>query len=82
MSTRPSAARRRFHRDRIIAKRMAQAAGLALMDRADLVRGRLADHQYYLGCHRPRCGLCHPEKRWPNADRQRAERAWRKLEGL
>lgn len=80
MSSRPSAARRRLHRDRVIAKRLAQAAGLSLTDRAEFVRGRLANHQHYLGCHRPRCGVCHPEKRWPNGDRQREERAWRDVE--
>ncbi len=27
----------------------------------DLSLGRFADEQPHLGCHRPRCGLCHPD---------------------
>jgi hypothetical protein len=45
----------------------------------DLSLGRFANEQPYLGCHRPRCGLCHPDKRWHRgADRLAAERAWRR----
>ena len=45
----------------------------------DLSLGRFAAEQPYLGCHRPRCGLCHPDKRWHRgADRLAAERAWRR----
>jgi hypothetical protein len=81
MPSRTSAARRRFHRDHVIANRFRQAERLSPTDPADYVRGRLANHQHYLGCHRARCGICHPHKRWPNSDRQRAERAWREAEG-
>jgi hypothetical protein len=45
----------------------------------DLALGRFAAEQPYLGCHRPRCGVCHPDKRWRRgADRLAAERAWRR----
>jgi hypothetical protein len=45
----------------------------------DLSLGRFAAEQPYLGCHRPRCGICHPDKRWHHgADRLAAERAWRR----
>ena len=45
----------------------------------DLSVGRFAAEQPYLGCRRPRCGLCHPDKRWHRgADRLAAERAWRR----
>jgi hypothetical protein len=41
--------------------------------------GCFDDEQPYLGCHRPRCGLCHPDKRWHRgADRAAGERAWRR----
>lgn len=46
------------------------------------VLGRLEDEQWYLGCHRARCGVCHPEKRWSYGDRQRAKRRWRREEGI
>lgn len=81
MPSRPSAARRRFHRDRTIANRVRDARWISLTEPADFVLGRLAKHQHYLGCHRARCGICHPHKRWSNRDRQSAERAWRKAEG-
>jgi hypothetical protein len=45
--------------------------------------GALADNQYWMGCNRARCGLCHPWKRWSNsADRTRAEREWRREWGV
>ncbi len=78
MSSRPSAARRRFHTDRIIAKRLRIVRLLRCADDADLVRGRLDDEQRYLGCHRACCGLCHPHKRWSYGDRRREEREWRR----
>lgn len=79
MPSRPSAARRRFHTDRVIAKRL-RLAHLLLHRPADhlIVRGRLDDEQAYLGCRRARCGLCHPSKRWPGAARQHNELTWRK----
>jgi hypothetical protein len=80
MPSRPSAARRRFHRDRVIARRIKLAGEVAHVDLTEIVSGRLEDRQYYLGCGRPRCCLCHPEKNLPNADRQRAAEAWRRLE--
>lgn len=65
MPSRPSAARRRFHTDRVVAKRLGKARVLAwYRDVDELVRGRLDNEQWYLGCHRARCGACHPEKRW------------------
>ena len=80
MPSRPSAARRRFHTDCIIAKRRRTARTLGWADARDLVRGRLDDEQWYLGCHRARCGVCHPDKRWSYGDRQRGEREWRRDE--
>jgi hypothetical protein len=80
MSSRPSAARRRFHRDRVIVKRIKAAREIARCDLADIAPGRLDDRQYYIGCSRPRCRLCHPEKNLPNADRQRGDEAWRRVE--
>ena len=45
----------------------------------DLSLGRFADEQPNLGCHRPRCGICHPDKRWHRGgDRIAAKRAWRR----
>lgn len=82
--SRQSRARRRYHRDRIVAKRAAQAKRLAewLSPDHGPSLGRLEDEQWYLGCHRPRCGVCHPQKRWSSGDRQREERAWRQREGV
>jgi hypothetical protein len=80
MPSRPSAARRRFHTDRVIARRLAQAALLSLVDPGEHVRGRLDDEQRYLGCHRARCGMCHPGKRWSYGDRRREDRSWRRDE--
>ena len=82
MSSRPSAARRRFHRDRMIAKRLAQARKLSWIDPAEFQRGRLANEQWYLGCHRAGCAICHTGKDGPNAERQHAERQWRQIEQL
>lgn len=80
MSSRPSAARRRFHRDRVIATRIKQARTFSLTDPGDRVPGRLDNEQWYIGCHRPRCGICRPDKAWPNGDRQRDARVWRRNE--
>jgi hypothetical protein len=80
MPSRPSAARRRFHRDRVIAERIKLARVIAHLDLAQIVPGRLDDQQYFVGCSRPRCRLCHPQKNLPNADRQRTDEAWRQLE--
>jgi hypothetical protein len=45
----------------------------------DLSLGRFDNEQPYLGCHRARCGLCHPDKRWyRGGDRLAEERAWRR----
>jgi hypothetical protein len=79
MPSRPSAARRRFHTDRVVAKRLAQAHRHSSAT-GDAVRGRLENEQWYRGCHRARCGVCHACKRWPSGDRQREERAWRRHE--
>jgi hypothetical protein len=44
----------------------------------DLALGRFDKGQPYLGCRRPRCGICHPSKRWHSgADRLAAEHSWR-----
>ena len=70
----------RFHRDRVVAKRARRAREIQWRFDGDWtpVEGRLENEQWYLGCHRPRCGLCHPEKRWNRgADRARAKRDWR-----
>jgi len=80
MPSRPTSARRRFHRDRVVAKRIKVAHDPARFDLAEIVPGRLDDQQYYFGCGRPRCRLCHPHKNLPNADRQRATEAWRRVE--
>jgi hypothetical protein len=47
-------------------------------EESEPVLGRLEDEQQYLGCHRARCGICHPEKRWSCGDREREKRAWRR----
>ena len=80
MPSRPTSARRRFHRDRVVAKRIKVARDSARFDFAEIVPGRLDDHQYYFSCGRSRCRLCHPHKNLPNADRQRATEAWRRVE--
>jgi hypothetical protein len=80
MPSRPSAARRRFHRDRVIAKRIKLAREIAHIGLAEIVPGRLDNQQHYIGCSRPRCRLCHPGTNLPNAGRQRADEAWRRLE--
>ena len=82
MPSRPSAARRRFHRDRVIAIRVKVARDVAGRELGEIVPGRLDDKQYYLGCKRSRCRLCHPEKNLPNANRQRDDLAWRRLESV
>jgi len=73
--SRPTRARRRYHRDRVVAKRAAEARRLGAEPAP--VLGRLDDEQRYLGCHRARCGVCHPDKRW-GGERTRGERAWRR----
>ncbi len=80
MPSRPSAARRRFQTARVIAKRTKVARAIAHHDLAEIVPGRLDDQQYYIGCSRPRCCACAPHKNLPNADRRRADEAWRRLE--
>ena len=77
MPSRPSAARRRFHTDRIIAKRLAQVRALPRRSDRELVRGRLDGEQWYLGCHIARCTLCHP---WDDGGRTRGELRWRRDE--
>ena len=62
--------------DRVIAKRIKVAREVVGFELADIVPGRLDDEQYYLGCRR----LCHPEKNLPNANRQRDDLTWRRLE--
>jgi hypothetical protein len=81
-----TAHRRRFHRDRIVRKRQNAYRRLRLDRGSDssqrvLPDGRLDDHQAYLACGRPRCGLCHPRKRWHRgADRARDRDEWQRLE--
>jgi len=81
---RRSRAYRRFHTDRVVAKRVAQAKREAWFKSPhwEPTRGRVEDEQWYLGCHRPRCGICHPEKRWNYGDREREERDWQRDWGL
>lgn len=43
MPSRPSAARRRFHTDRVIAARLVAARTWSLTDPAEFVRGRMGD---------------------------------------
>ncbi len=73
MPSRPSAARRRFHTARVIAKRITKrikvARAIAHYELVEIVSGRLDDQQYYVGCRRPRCCACSPHKNLPNADR-------------
>jgi hypothetical protein len=80
MPSRPSAARRRLHTVRVIAKRIQVARAIAHYELAEIVPGRLDDQQYYIGCSRPRCCACAPHKNLSNADRQRADEASRRLE--
>jgi hypothetical protein len=81
---RRSRAYRRFHTDRVIAKRVRQARLFAWWQDPgwEPERGRLANDQSYLGCHTPGCCLCRPHKCRGNADRQRAEREWRRFEDV
>ena len=68
-------------RDRVVAKRARQARKLQWWFDPDWtpVGGRLENEQWYLGCHRARCGVCNPDKRWRRgADRARAKRDWRR----
>ncbi len=71
---------RRHHRDRVIAKRLAtvRAMDLGRWSKFPRPTGQLADAQSWLGCNRPRCGVCHPGKRPGYADRQRAREAWQR----
>jgi hypothetical protein len=48
MPSRPSAARRRFHTARVIARRVKVARATAHYDLADITPGRLDDQQYYM----------------------------------
>ena len=81
---RRTAHRRRFHRDRIVRRRQRQYARLRRVDvewSRELPDGRLEDRQAYLGCGRPRCGLCQARKRWyRSAERAEARRRWERLE--
>jgi len=70
---------RRHHRARVIASRV-RTADRYYGSRQEFVHppGALTDNQYWLGCNRARCGMCHPSKRWhTSADRMQAEREWR-----
>jgi hypothetical protein len=82
MPSRPTATRRRFHRDRVIDKRIKVAREVARFDLTEIVPGRLDDQQHYIGCRRARCRLCQPEKNLANGERQRSTEAWRRLESL
>lgn len=81
MPSRPSAARRRFHTERVIANRLALLrARHPWYDPGWMIPGPLADWQQYLGCKRARCIHCCDYKNLPNGDRQREEREWRRHE--
>jgi len=79
-----SRALRRHHRARVIANRVAEARRVEsaswrqpLLWPEQWPVGRHAHSQAVLGCGRPRCGICHPSKRWhAGADRMRAKREW------
>jgi hypothetical protein len=80
---RHSRAHTRYHFIRVALKR--RRAFLALHPEwmheldYDLSLGLFDDEQRYMGCHRARCGLCRPGKRWHrSADRAAAEREWRR----
>jgi len=63
----------RSYRDRIVAKRARQARELQWWFDPDWtpVEGRLENEQWYIGCRRPRCGICHPDKRLAPRGRSR-----------
>lgn len=70
MAGRVTRAERRHHRERVIRnrERSAKATSIILGDyEGKHPRGALADAQYWVGCNRPNCGLCHPCKRWGSA---------------
>ncbi len=68
-----SRALRRHHRRRIIAKHVRQYR--ELIDAPLPPIGATT----YVGCQRPRCGVCHLHK-LDHIDRRRAEREWRRIE--
>ena len=73
--------RRRFHTERVIAKRHRRYVRTtpSSIRRDRLEDGRMADTDRYHDCGRTRCGLCH----WAKLNeprRARKERAWRELE--
>lgn len=91
MHHRHSRAHVRYHRERVVRKRWAKARriieGGSLLGHweqwfAERPLGELENEQAWLGCRRSRCGLCHPHKRWPNAERQHAEAEWRRDWGV
>lgn len=87
-----SRALRRHHRARVIAHRFEIASAYygawRKMDGAadwlaERRRGELADTQAWIGCGKPRCFVCHPDKLLHRtADRMRAEREWRREWGV
>lgn len=71
----------RFQRDRKIAVRVARYRKLGWWpERIEREPwGRLANEDWWLGCHNPRCGICRsPEE----PTRTRAKREWRAFEQL
>jgi hypothetical protein len=73
--------RRRFHTGRVISNRRRRGRTLEKNDwwwrEHPPENGRLRDRLYFRGCGLPRCGLCHPHKRW-GGDRTREKRAWKR----
>lgn len=71
---------RRHHRARLIIQRARLARAMQLTGSSSIARpeGSLTDGQYWLGCNRAKCGLCHPHKRYGYADRQRARETWQR----
>lgn len=65
---------RRHHRRRIIAKHVRQYREVFPGEPLPPVQAKV-----YIGCQRPRCGVCHPHK-LDHIDRRVAEREWRRIE--
>lgn len=73
---------RRYHTWRVIQKRQDRHRRMDqrwLWPGEPLPDGRLADEDRYHGCHRARCGVCHPEK-LVGGERTREKRQWLRWE--
>lgn len=76
----------RAQRERVITARYREARDLQFLGSdqflRDRPRGELARSQAWVGCGRPRCGLCHPHKRGGDGTRQRERRVWQRDWGV